>query len=116
MSFAPSRTFNAIADGLSARERKALIELMWAGAGRLPGGIDDETVMIVPDRAAGEGELLFYVSFPGSVRDKIPTQHYVVGAMDEREAITRAHELYQQQPRIRKGASLRVMLGRPPGR
>lgn len=102
MSLETPRPFNVVAESLSAKERKALVESIWAGERN-----------IVPDLPAADGELLFYVGFPGSTRDGIPTQHYMVGARDEGGAVARAHELYQRLPRIRKGASLRVMLGRP---
>lgn len=99
-----NRPFNAVAKRLGAKERKALVESIWAGESA-----------VVPDLPAVNGEVLYYVGFPGSTRDGIPTQHYMVGARDEGAAIARAHDLYQRQPRIRKGASLRVMLGRPKG-
>ena len=108
------RPFNAVADLIDTKERKTLVEALWAGSGHLLDAGFGQTVTVVPDIVAEAGEVLFYVGFPGVKRDNIPTQHYMVGARDEGTAVAKAHELYKQQPRTRKGASLRIMLGRPP--
>jgi hypothetical protein len=106
--------FNAVAGALTAQDRKALVESMWAGAGHLIDKASGQTIPVLPDKVAQAGELLFYVGFLGSKRDGIPTLHYLIPAPDERTAVARAHELYEMQPRRRKGSSVRIMLGKPP--
>ena len=70
-------------------------------------------IAVTADQPGQGSKQLFYVGFPGAKRDGIPTQHYLVPASDEREAVSRAHQLYELQPRRRKGSSLQVMLARP---
>lgn len=106
--------FNGVAGALAGGERRALVEAMWAGSGTAVDQSAGAVVSVCPDQIAEPGEVLFYVGFPGSKRDGIPTQHYMMPAPDERTAITRAHELYEKLPKRRKGSALRVMLGRPP--
>lgn len=109
-----ARTFNTVAANLTAQDRKALLASIWAGEGRVLDDESGQSIPVSPDKLAQDGELLFYVGFLGSKRDAIPTQHYMIAAPDGRTAVARAHELYQQQPRQRKGASLQVMVGKPP--
>jgi hypothetical protein len=114
MNAPASRAFNAVAATLSANARKALIEAMWSGAGQLLDEASGQAVAVLPDRAPQDGEHLFYVSFLGSTRDAIPSQHYMIPAPDDRTAVMRAHELYEKEPRRRKGSSLRLLFGMPP--
>lgn len=110
---ASSSSFNAVAGALIAQDRKALIDsIRSTGVGQVSGGA--AMISVTADQPGQGSERLFYVGFPGAKRDGIPTQHYLVPASDEREAVTRAHQLYELQPRRRKGASLQVMLGKPP--
>src|SRR5690606_18974355 len=102
-----------IAGALSAKDRKAVIDsIRAAGVAQIPAG--SGMVSVTADKPAQGSERFFYVGFPGAKRDGIPTQHYLVPASDEREAVSLAHQLYELQPRRRKGSSLQVMMGTPP--
>lgn len=106
--------FNAIAGELSAKDRKAFVESMWAGGVDLLDETSGHRVQVLPDNPPQPGEYLFYVGFLGAKRDDIPTQHYLVPAQDDQTAMIRAHELYALQPRRRKGSALRVIFAKPP--
>jgi hypothetical protein len=109
-----SKYFNSVALGLSGKDRGALCEAIWAGKAELVDEKTQERYVVLPDAMPAAGEHLFCVSFLGSKRDGIPTQHYMIPAVDDRTAVRRAHERYVLEPRHRKGSSLRVMLGKPP--
>lgn len=108
--------FNAVAGGLAEKDRKALVESVRIGASQWLDPATGVLRMVVPDQKPESGEQLFYVGFLGSTRDAIPSQHYLMPAVDTPAAIKRAHQLYELQPKRRKGASLRVLVGEPSAR
>lgn len=87
---------------------------MWRGDAEITDEESQVTLTVVPDKMPLLGEFLFYVSFLGSTRDRIPTQHYMIAAMDVSSAIKLAYQRYVLEPRHRKGSSLRVLTGAPP--
>jgi len=107
--------FNLVAPSLTAKERSSTLEAIWEfGFAKCEDASAGVEVLVVPALPAQTGEHLFHVSFPGSRRDKIPTQHYLIAGETQQEAVRLAHDRYVREPRHRKGKSIRITLGFPP--